>query len=100
MSLYRSVSGGELFEKVVENNELMSEDEAREYVRQILLGVQHMHKHNIVHLDLKVSLCSNIKQQSVSLQPENILLKSSDSNEIKIIDFGLARQLDPNHKAR
>lgn len=33
-------------------------------------------------------------------QPENILLRSRDSNDIKIIDFGLARQLDVHHKVK
>uniref|UniRef100_A0A914V0F8 Protein kinase domain-containing protein n=1 Tax=Plectus sambesii TaxID=2011161 RepID=A0A914V0F8_9BILA len=75
------VSGGELFEKIVEEDSLMSEDEVRDYMHQILLAVAHMHKNNIVHLDLK---------------PENILLKNKTSTDIKIIDFGLARKLDPN----
>lgn len=33
----------------------MSEGEARNFVRQILQGVQYMHKKGIVHLDLKAS---------------------------------------------
>ncbi|VDK50737.1 unnamed protein product [Anisakis simplex] len=74
------VSGGELFDRILEDDSLMSEDEVRNYIHQILLGVQHMHQKDIVHLDLK---------------PENILLKSKDSTEIRIIDFGLARKLDP-----
>uniref|UniRef100_A0A914ZQD0 Titin n=1 Tax=Parascaris univalens TaxID=6257 RepID=A0A914ZQD0_PARUN len=73
------VSGGELLDRILEDDELMSEEEVRDYIRQILHGVQHMHKSNIVHLDLK---------------PENILLRSKDSTEVKIIDFGLARKLD------
>ena len=49
-----SISGGELFEKVVADDDL-TEKEVVRYVRQILQGVQHMHKQSIVHLDLKVS---------------------------------------------
>ncbi|CAJ0569804.1 unnamed protein product, partial [Mesorhabditis spiculigera] len=74
------VSGGELFDKIMEDDSLMSEPEVRDYMHQILLGLQHMHQKNIVHLDLK---------------PENILLKAKGSTDIKIIDFGLARKLDP-----
>ncbi len=33
-------------------------------------------------------------------QPENILLTSKSSTDIKIIDFGLARKLDPNKKVK
>ncbi|EYC10055.1 hypothetical protein Y032_0057g2742 [Ancylostoma ceylanicum] len=79
------VSGGELFEKILEDDSLMSEEEVRDYMHQILLGVQHMHKNQIVHLDLK---------------PENILLKSKKSTEVKIIDFGLARKLDPKKSVK
>lgn len=79
------VSGGELFEKILEDDSLMSEEEVRDYMHQILLGVSHMHKNQIVHLDLK---------------PENILLKAKNSNELKIIDFGLARKLDPKKSVK
>ncbi|KAF8382632.1 ttn-1 [Pristionchus pacificus] len=79
------VSGGELFDKIVEEEALLSESEARDYMHQILLGVQHMHEKDIVHLDLK---------------PENILLKSKQSTDIKIIDFGLARQLDQGRSVK
>ncbi|CAI5451947.1 unnamed protein product [Caenorhabditis angaria] len=79
------VSGGELFEKILEDDSLMSEEEVRDYMHQILLGVQHMHKNQIVHLDLK---------------PENILLKAKNSTELKIIDFGLARKLDPKKSVK
>ncbi|WKY09394.1 hypothetical protein Q1695_002059 [Nippostrongylus brasiliensis] len=79
------VSGGELFEKIMEDDSLMSEQEVRDYMHQILLGLQHMHNNQIVHLDLK---------------PENILLKSKNSTEVKIIDFGLARKLDPKKSVK
>ncbi|VDP02270.1 unnamed protein product [Heligmosomoides polygyrus] len=75
------VSGGELLDKVMEDDMLMSEEEARNYTVQILLGIAYMHSKQFVHLDLK---------------PENILLKSKNSTELKIIDFGLARKLDPD----
>ena len=55
------------------------------FMRQICDGVGYMHSQNIVHLDLK---------------PENILCQSPASHRIKLIDFGLARQLDPNEPVR
>lgn len=55
------------------------------FMRQICDGVGYMHSQNIVHLDLK---------------PENILCKSPSSHNIKLIDFGLARQLEPGTPVR
>ncbi|CAH8496322.1 unnamed protein product [Schistosoma turkestanicum] len=74
------VTGGELFARVADC-ERLSEEEASNFVQQILLGVQHMHGLGIVHLDLK---------------PENIMIEDLASRKIKIIDFGLARVLNPN----
>nr|CAH8847180.1 unnamed protein product [Trichobilharzia regenti]CAH8847186.1 unnamed protein product [Trichobilharzia regenti] len=74
------VTGGELFARVADC-ERLSEEEASNFVQQILLGVQHMHGLGIVHLDLK---------------PENIMIEDLSSRKIKIIDFGLARVLNPN----
>ena len=48
------VTGGELFEKVVEEDNL-TERQVIRYMKQVLYGVQHMHRKNMVHLDLKVS---------------------------------------------
>lgn len=48
------------------------------YMRQILEGMQYVHKQNIVHLDLK---------------PENIVCVDTTGTQIKIIDFGLASKL-------
>lgn len=47
------ISGGELFEKVC-NDDNLTEKEVVRYMKQILQGVEHMHKKHIVHLDLKV----------------------------------------------
>uniref|UniRef100_A0A8C6SGV5 non-specific serine/threonine protein kinase n=1 Tax=Neogobius melanostomus TaxID=47308 RepID=A0A8C6SGV5_9GOBI len=46
------------------------------YTRQILSAVEHLHKHGIVHRDLKI---------------ENFLL--DEHNNIKIVDFGLSNTL-------
>ena len=48
-----SVPGGELFERIVVEEYLM-EDDAVDYVKQLLEALQFMHEKNIVHLDLKV----------------------------------------------
>lgn len=48
------VSGGELFDHVCAR-ECLDEVEAAAFVRQILLGIKHLHSLHIVHLDIKVT---------------------------------------------
>ncbi|XP_039947437.1 death-associated protein kinase 2-like isoform X7 [Hirundo rustica] len=74
------ISGGELFDFIAEK-EMLSEEEAIEFLGQILCGVEYMHARLIAHFDLK---------------PENIMLQEKDvpKPRIKIIDFGLAQQLE------
>lgn len=74
----RSVAGGELFERIVDDDFEHTEPSSTQYVRQILEGLQFMHGQAVVHLDLK---------------PENIVCVSPGSHWIKIIDFGLAKKL-------
>ena len=78
------IAGGELFERIIEK-EYLEEKEAVQYLRQLIEGLQHMHSKNIVHLDIK---------------PENILCVDATSNRIKLIDFGLARELKPGEITR
>ena len=52
-SLCSSISGGELFDFIAEK-ESLSEEEAIEFLKQILMGVGFMHTKNIAHFDLKV----------------------------------------------
>ncbi|XP_046632684.1 titin homolog isoform X7 [Daphnia pulicaria] len=79
------ISGGELFERVVADDFTLTERDCILFMRQICQGVGYMHSKSIVHLDLK---------------PENILCQSPNSHRIKLIDFGLARQLDPDTPVR
>ncbi|XP_072312906.1 calcium/calmodulin-dependent protein kinase type II subunit gamma-like [Eucyclogobius newberryi] len=50
------VTGGELFEDIVAR-EYYSEADASHCISQILESVNHIHQHDIVHRDLKVSGC-------------------------------------------
>ncbi|XP_037133079.1 myosin light chain kinase 3 isoform X2 [Syngnathus acus] len=79
------VGGGELFDRIIDENYTLMELDAVVFIRQICEGLQHMHKMYILHLDLK---------------PENILCVSRVTNKIKIIDFGLARTYKPREKLR
>ncbi|XP_021413871.2 death-associated protein kinase 2 [Oncorhynchus mykiss] len=80
------ISGGELFDFIAEK-ESLSEEEAIEFLKQILMGVGFMHTKNIAHFDLK---------------PENIMLadKTMPHSHIKIIDFGLAHRLKQGEEYR
>lgn len=48
------VSGGELFDFLAEK-ESLTEEEATQFLKQILDGVQYLHSKRIAHFDLKVS---------------------------------------------
>ncbi|KAF4074379.1 hypothetical protein AMELA_G00238750 [Ameiurus melas] len=74
------VAGGELFDFLAEK-ESLSEEEATEFLKQILDGVNYLHSKHIAHFDLK---------------PENIMLlnRTVPHPRIKLIDFGLAHKID------
>uniref|UniRef100_A0AAQ4NP70 non-specific serine/threonine protein kinase n=1 Tax=Gasterosteus aculeatus aculeatus TaxID=481459 RepID=A0AAQ4NP70_GASAC len=74
------VAGGELFDFLAEK-ESLSEEEATQFLKQILEGVFYLHTKQIAHFDLK---------------PENIMLlnRSVPHPRIKLIDFGLAHKID------
>jgi len=78
------LEGGELFEEITRHGSF-SEFEAANIMKQILNAVNYMHNKFIVHRDLK---------------PENIMLisKSNSKFEIKIIDFGTAKQFEKGVK--
>ena len=42
-------TGGELFEKILNNNSLFSEHQAANIIRQILLALNYCHTQNIIH---------------------------------------------------
>ncbi|XP_039991866.1 myosin light chain kinase, smooth muscle-like [Xiphias gladius] len=73
------IAGGELFERIVDDNFEHTEPTSARYMQQILEGMQYVHRQNIVHLDLK---------------PENIVCVDTTGTKIKIIDFGLASKLE------
>uniref|UniRef100_A0A3P8UTW5 non-specific serine/threonine protein kinase n=2 Tax=Cynoglossus semilaevis TaxID=244447 RepID=A0A3P8UTW5_CYNSE len=74
------VSGGELFDFLAQK-ETLSEEEATQFIKQVLDGVQYLHSKRIAHFDLK---------------PENIMLldRNIPLPRIKLIDFGLAHKIE------
>lgn len=79
----RRVCGGELFDRVIEDEFILTERACAVFVRQICEGIEYIHSKNILHLDMK---------------PENVMCTSRTGNRIKIIDFGLARLYDSTKK--
>jgi serum/glucocorticoid-regulated kinase 2 len=67
--------GGELFFHLRESCKF-TELRAKFYAAQILLGIEHLHEHNIVYRDLK---------------PENVIM--DDVGNVCLTDFGMAKQL-------
>jgi len=69
--------GGELFDRIVDDKNPLTEARVSDLVRTMLLAIQHCHSKNIVHRDIK---------------PENFVFKTKDQDsEMVLIDFGCAK---------
>ncbi|NWU77720.1 MYLK2 kinase, partial [Onychorhynchus coronatus] len=79
------VEGGELFERIIDDDYHLTEVDCMVFVQQICEGIRFMHHMHVLHLDLK---------------PENILCVAATGHMVKIIDFGLARRYNPNEKLK
>jgi calcium-dependent protein kinase len=73
------MEGGELFDRVIERKQF-SEAEARQALRQMLLALNYIHSHGIVHRDVKL---------------ENFIYDRKNSGHLKLIDFGFSKMFDP-----
>lgn len=49
-----SVDGGELFDRIIDDNYNLTEFDTILFIKQICEGIRHMHQMYILHLDLKV----------------------------------------------
>lgn len=76
---FSRVTGGELFDRIVEKGSYTEKD-AADLIKQVLDAVAYMHREGVVHRDLK---------------PENLLYCSQDEDsKIMISDFGLSKMED------
>lgn len=69
------LTGGELLHRL-RQRQRFSEQDAANAVWQMLVVVNYLHSHGVVHRDLKL---------------ENFLFESEDSEHLKLIDFGTSR---------
>ena len=54
ISSFCSIGGGELFDRVIEDEFVLTEKACVAFMKQIIQGVEFMHAEQIIHLDLKV----------------------------------------------
>lgn len=76
------VKGGELY-KIFKANKRLPEASVKFYALQICMAIGYLHSKGIMHRDLKL---------------ENILI--DESGYLKIIDYGLAKTLQPGSTTR
>mmetsp|Transcript_61817 Transcript_61817/g.147483 ORF Transcript_61817/g.147483 Transcript_61817/m.147483 type:complete len:568 (-) Transcript_61817:147-1850(-) len=76
------MEGGELFHRVSERKKFTEKD-AADAVWQMLLAINYIHSHHVVHRDLKL---------------ENFLYEKKNGDHLKLIDFGFSKIWDTNTK--
>lgn len=69
---------GDMFDRI--HKHLITDDLARKWMSQLVVAVQHMHAHGIIHRDLKL---------------ENVLLSGND--DILLCDFGYSKRFKTAH---
>lgn len=78
--------GGDFFSFLNKRKFIITEETARNIAHQMATAIYYMHQFGIAHRDLK---------------PENILMvDTSDTSEIKLVDFGLSRTFGPGETCR
>jgi len=76
------LEGGELFDRIIDDEYAITEKMAARYVKTMLLAIEHCHEKNIVHRDIT---------------PENFVFKTKDKeSKMVLIDFGCALQVERN----
>mmetsp|Transcript_5560 Transcript_5560/g.10446 ORF Transcript_5560/g.10446 Transcript_5560/m.10446 type:complete len:498 (-) Transcript_5560:91-1584(-) len=74
------MTGGELLQRVSGKRRFTQKD-AADTTWQMLLALNYLHSHNIVHRDLKL---------------ENFMYETPHNNHLRLIDFGFSQRWDPD----
>eukprot|EP00439_Symbiodinium_sp_Y106_P013816 s3754_g1.t6 len=106
------MEGGELFSRVMDR-EVFPERDAAHTAWQMLLALNYIHSHGIVHRDARLAVASaedrDIKlenfmyarkdgaRDSLSFRG-NLDCRRQDTDHLKLIDFGLSKVWEPNTK--
>ena len=72
------LEGSDLFSTIAHRSFELNENKCKIICSQILEALSFMHNNRIVHLDIK---------------PNNVMFSSKEALHVKLIDFGLAREL-------
>jgi calcium-dependent protein kinase len=78
------LEGGELFHRIQKRRKFQERDAAAA-IHQMLLALNYIHSHGVVHRDIKL---------------ENFLYVSQESDELKLIDFGFSKFWEPTTKLK
>lgn len=77
------VSGGELFDFLAQK-ESLSEEEATQFIKQILEGVNYLHAKKIAHFDLKVGPDEMISSTSYIVVGAHVNVESASHHKGKL----------------
>lgn len=76
------VGGGELFHRIVSDDQDFTEEDARKIIHTLAEALQHCKEKGVIHRDIK---------------PQNLLLTTEEEGgELKLADFNLSIQIDPD----
>ena len=76
------IEGRSLTDALEENGGPISEETLTDWLKQVLEALQYCHSKGVIHRDLK---------------PDNLLL--TDDGQVYLIDFGIAKALNPGQRA-